>query len=190
MSNEKNYLATLNAARMANRQQDTTLDIEKAMSEIKRHSDNLSVFDKEELKEVDELLDKLDSLAGIFDKYGKIQGKIETLKENAALIESSLSDLVDIAETADIDPFKGYTQDETYAINVQLIKEFEDGTRLAKDLLELSVEQVLDEDVPDEVPAFSGLTKEQTVQVYMQVMDEFDRVSPLSSILAYNAGVK
>ena len=187
--NKDNYLAQLSAARAAGKQSGIP-DIEEAMSEVRQYADRLSPLETEELKELNELLEKVDSLSDIFNKYAKLQGKIEDLKANAALIESSLTDLAEITETADIDPLSGYTQDETYAISAQIIKEFEDETRLANDLLALSEAQELDIEVPDEVPAFAGLTKEQTVKVYMQVMDEFEANTELSDRLAYNAGVK
>lgn len=186
--NDNNPLATLNSARLANKLPKTP-DFQEAMQNIKQYSNQLSGLETSDLQELDELLDKIDSLSGIFEKYAKLQDKIESLQANAAIIENSLADLTDLAETAKIDPFVGYTEDQTYSISVQLIKEFEGDTRLAKDLLELSKAQVLDEDIPEEVPAFEGLTQEQTVRVYMQVMDEFEGNTELSKRLAYNAGV-
>lgn len=189
MSNNTNYLTQLNAARAANGKQSAP-DVTKAMSDVRKYSEKLSALSADDLKDLDELMGKVDSLSGIFEKYAKIQGKIETLKENAAFIESSLSELKDATEEANIEPFAGCTQEQTYAINVQLVKEFETGSRLSKDLLKLSESQVLDAEVPDEVPAYNGLTKEQTVQVYMQVMDEFEGQTQLAKWLAYNAGVE
>lgn len=186
--NKDNYLAQLSAARAAGKGTGGA-DLAAAMAEVRQYAERLDQFDADELKDLDDLLGKVDSMAGIFDKYAKLQEKIESLKENAALVESSMAGLAEIAETAEVDPLAGYTQDETNAINVQLIEEFAGNTRIAKDLLALSVVQELDVEVPDEVPAFEGLTKEQTVQVYMQVMDEFEAESPLAKMLAYNAGV-
>lgn len=190
MSNNKNYLAHLHAARSAGQPSQEAPDLETAMANIKEYADRLSGVDAKDLQELDGLLEKVDSLSGIFEKYAKLQDKIETLQANAALIESTMGDLADMAETADTDPLPGLTQDQTYAVTVQLIKEFEDDTRLARDLLALSVAQELDVAVPDEVPPFEGLTKEQTVQVYMQVMDEVEGDTELSKRLIYNAGVE
>lgn len=185
---KENHLARLNAARQSGRVAQAP-NFQEAMKGIRQYSDQLSELDAEELKEIDELMDKVDSLTGIFDKYAKLQEKIASLQENAVLVERSLEDLTNLATETAIDPFAGCTEDETYAISTQLIKEFEDDTRLAQDLFELSKTQELEEEVPDEVPAYKGLTKEQTVQVYMQVMDEFEGGTELSKRLAYNAGV-
>ena len=185
---KENHLARLHAARQTNKMAQAP-DFQEAMKGIKQYSDQLSGLEAEDLKEIDELMDKVDSLAGIFDKYAKLQEKMVSLQENAVFIERSLEDLANLATETAIDPFAGCTEDETYAISTQLIKEFEDDTRLAQDLFELSKTQELEEEVPDEVPAYKGLTKEQTVQVYMQVMDEFEGGTELSKRLAYNAGV-
>lgn len=186
MSRNNNYLAQLNAARSANKEKP---DLEAALSKTREYSEKLKDVDVKDLRDLDDLLDKVDSLSGIFEKYAKLQEKIESLKANAVLVESAMEQIQIATEEAEIDPFTGYTQDQTYAINVQLIHEFESGSRLSKDLLNKSAVQVLEDEVPDDIPAFEGLTKEQTVQVYMQVMDEFENKTALSDRLAYNAGV-
>lgn len=182
-----NYLANLSAARAAGQQ--NVPDLEESMANVRQYADRLKGLDKEDLRELDDLMDKVDSLAGIFEKYSTLQGKIESLQSNAAAIEQSLGELVEVADEADVDPFAGYTEEQSFAINSQLSQEFADGTRLSRDLLSLSEAQILTTDIPDDVPAFDGITKEQTVQVYMQVIDEFKEETELSKRLAYNAGV-
>lgn len=183
----ENYLAQLNTARKANQE---APDLEGAMAAIKEYSGDLSAISNEDLEEINDLMSKVDNLADIFDKYSVLQGKIESLQENVALMEASLGDTREMAEEADIDPLGDYTQDETYAISVQVIKEFENESRLSKDLLESSAAQTLEGEIPDEIDPLKGITKEQTVQVFMQVIAEFEVESELSKLLAYNAGVR
>ncbi|MFA5448868.1 MAG: hypothetical protein GX800_05780 [Clostridiaceae bacterium] len=185
---KNNYLAQLSAARTGQQQKKPNLD--KAMADIRQYSDSLSGLKTEDLNELNELMDKVDGLADVFSKYDKLSGKIEALQKNAASIEASLGDLAELQDETQVNPFEGYTEEQTLAINVQLIKEFEAESRLSKDLLKLSESQILEEEVPEEVPAFEGLTKEQTVQVYMQVMDEFENKTELANRLAYNAEVE
>lgn len=168
---------------------ETTPDVQKAMSDIKKYSEQLSGVSTDDLKDINELMDKVDGLSDVFDKYAKLKSKVEKLKENAALIESAVGELSEAAKTSEVEVIPGCTLDETYKINMQLIKEFEFGSRISKDLLDLSKSQKLDEAVPDEVPSYAGLTKEQTVQVYMQVIEEFEKSTQIAQTLQYNAGV-
>lgn len=185
--NKVNYLAQLSAARTG---QQKKPNIDKAMADIRQYSDSLSGVKTEDLAELNELMDKVDGLADVFEKYDRLSGKIESLQKNVESIEATFGDLAELQDEVQIDPFEGYTEEQTLAINVQLMKEFEAESRLSKDLLKLSVAQVLEEEVPEEVPAFEGLTKEQTVQVYMQIMDEFESKTELANRLAYNAEVE
>lgn len=191
-NNGKNYLADLNAARAAKTggQQPSEEKLKQSLTDIKAYSKQLSVVSNEDLEEVNDLMDKVDNLSSIFEKYAHLQEKMDSLKANAAQIEAAVGTLTETAQEAAIDPFHGLTEDQTYAINVQVIKEFEAESRLSRDLLTKSEAQVLEDTVPDDVPAFAGLTKEQTVQVYMQVIDEFLNETDLASRLAYNAGVE
>ncbi len=191
--NNQNYLARLNAARAAGeagRQQVTETDIKKAMEMVKTYAEPLNAISSEDLKSLEELMDKVDAMDGIMSKYAGFEEKLKRIQESTALVEPAFEELKEMADDADIEPFAGYTLEQTYAITVQLIKEFEDETRLSKDLLALSENKVLEEAVPDEVSAFAGLTKEQTVQVYMQVVDEFENATETSKRLAYNSGVE
>lgn len=183
----ENYLAQLNTARKANQ---GAPDLEGAMAAIKEYSGDLSAISNEDLEEVNDLMNKVDNLADIFDKYSALQGKIESLQENVALMEASLGDAREMAEEADIDPLGNYTQDETYAISVQVIKEFENESRLSKELLKNSAAQAIEGEIPDDIDPLAGITKEQTVQVFMQVIAEFEAESEVSEMLAYVAGVR
>lgn len=177
-----NYLQQLNAARAKGTQD---IDFKEAMKKVKESKGILSEFDSDDLQELDETLTKLESLTDVFEKYARTDEKLKNLLANTELIEKSLGTIQD----EETEPLPNCTQKETYAINVQLIKEFETESRLSKDLLKLSEKQVLEEEIPDEIPPYDNLTKEQTVQVYMQVIEELTNQTELADKIKYNAGV-
>ena len=185
-----NYLAHLNSARAGQKQpQKQPADIGEAMADIKKYSEALNDVSADDLKELNDLMEKVDNLSGVFEKYANLQGKMESLKANAALLEKTMAELETLPKEIEITPLKGYDEKQTIAINVQLVEEFENQTRLSKEFLKKSESQELEEEVPEEVPALEGLTKEQTVQVFMQLMVEFEEGTELAEKLAYNAGV-
>lgn len=185
-----NYLAHLNSARAGQKQpQKQPADIGEAMADIKKYSEALNDVSADDLKELNDLMEKVDNLSGVFEKYANLQGKMESLKANAALLEKNMAELETLPKEIEITPLKGYDEKQTIAINVQLVEEFENQTRLSKEFLKKSESQELEEEVPEEVPALEGLTKEQTVQVFMQLMVEFEEGTELAEKLAYNAGV-
>ena len=185
-----NYLAHLNSARAGQKQpQKQPADIGEAMADIKKYSEALNDVSADDLKELNDLMEKVDNLSGVFEKYANLQGKMESLKANAALLEKNMAELETLPKEIEITPLKGYDEKQTIAINVQLVEEFENQTRLSKEFLKKSESQELEEEVPEEVPALEGLTKEQTVQVFMQLMVEFEEGTELAEKLAYNAEV-
>ena len=185
-----NYLAHLNSARAGQKQpQKQPADIGEARADIKKYSDALNDVSADDLKELNDLMEKVDNLSGVFEKYANLQGKMESLKANAALLEKTMAELETLPKEIEITPLKGYDEKQTIAINVQLVEEFENQTRLSKEFLKKSESQELEEEVPEEVPALEGLTKEQTVQVFMQLMVEFEEGTELAEKLAYNAEV-
>lgn len=185
-----NYLAHLNSARAGQKQpQKQPADIGEAMADIKKYSEALNDVSADDLKELNDLMEKVDNLSGVFEKYANLQGKMEFLKANAALLEKTMAELETLPKEIEITPLKGYDEKQTIAINVQLVEEFENQTRLSKEFLKKSESQELEEEVPEEVPALEGLTKEQTVQVFMQLMVEFEEGTELAEKLAYNAEV-
>ena len=185
-----NYLAHLNSARAGQKQpQKQPADIGEAMADIKKYSEALNDVSADDLKELNDLMEKVDNLSGVFEKYANLQGKMESLKANAALLEKNIAELETLPKEIEITPLKGYDEKQTIAINVQLVEEFENQTRLSKEFLKKSESQELEEEVPEEVPALEGLTKEQTVQVFMQLMVEFEEGTELAEKLAYNAEV-
>lgn len=185
-----NYLAHLNSARAGQKQpQKQPADIGEAMADIKKYSEALNDVSADDLKELNDLMEKVDNLSGVFEKYANLQGKMESLKANAALLEKTMAELETLPKEIEIAPLKGYDEKQTIAINVQLVEEFENQTRLSKEFLKKSESQELEEEVPEEVPALEGLTKEQTVQVFMQLMVEFEEGTELAEKLAYNAEV-
>lgn len=185
-----NYLAHLNSARAGQKQpQKQPADIGEAMADIKKYSEALNDVSADDLKELNDLMEKVDNLSGVFEKYANLQGKMESLKANAALLEKTMAELETLPKEIEITPLKGYDEKQTIAINVQLVEEFENQTRLSKEFLKKSESQELEEEVPEEVPALEGLTKEQTVQVFMQLMVEFEEGTELAEKLAYNAEV-
>lgn len=185
-----NYLAHLNSARAGQKQpQKQPADIGEAMADIKKYSEALNDVSADDLKELNDLMEKVDNLSGVFEKYANLQGKMESLKANAALLEKTMAELETLPKEIEITPLKGYDEKQTIAINVQLVEEFENQTRLSKEFLKKSESQELEVEVPEEVPALEGLTKEQTVQVFMQLMVEFEEGTELAEKLAYNAEV-
>lgn len=176
-----NYLQQLNAARAKESQE---VDIQKAMEEFRKSSSFLKGFGEKEIAEIDEVIDKFDSFSKVFDKLAKMQSKLEEFTANIEL----LKDYGEPLQDDDTDTLPNCTANETYAIQLQLVKEFETESRLSKDLLKLSETQKLDGETPDEIPEYANITKEQTVQVYMQVIHEFENQTELAKRLAYNAG--
>lgn len=193
----ENYLAQLNARRMASQGggqnkaiKPGTPEFEEAMKIIREAQSELGDVSVDDLNEINEFLDKMDGLTTLMDKYAGVQEKMQRFQENTAIIEQSLGDINDLVSEVDLVPYKGYTQDQSLAIDAQIIREFETGSRLSRDLLMLSASQEFaDEDIMEDLPVYDGLTAKQTMQVYVQVMVEFENESEIAKLLAYNAGV-
>lgn len=191
----ENYLAQLNARRVTNPNKGKTIkfgspEFAEAMKVIKEAQGELADVNVEDLNEINDFLNKIDGLTDVMDKYVGVQEKMKRFQENAAVIEQSLGDIKELTQEADLVPYKGYTQEQSLTIDAQLIKEFEMGSRLSRDILALSAGQEFsDEEIIDDLPVYEGLTPLQTMQVYAQVIEEFENETTTASLLAYNAGV-